>query len=109
MFWLHMFVSTPDLARKAVSSRFKFVKQPAQCLLQPRQVVFNDIPYDLRVDLEVVMDENVTHANDLRLWNICRSLPHLLWHSPCRFADDLQVSDDPILDELIPLECGPPL
>jgi hypothetical protein len=58
---------------------------------------------------QVVMDENVMHANDLRLWHICRSLPHLLWHSPCRFADDLQVPDDPILNEFIPLECVPPL
>ena len=72
-----------------MSFRFKFVKQPTQSVLQLRQVVFDDIPDDLCVDLEVVMDENVPHTNDLRPWNISRSLPYLLWHSPCRFADNL--------------------
>jgi hypothetical protein len=69
--------------------------------------VLNDTPYDFRVNPEVVVDENVTHTNYLRPWNIGRPLPQLLRRGPCCFADDLKVSDDPILDELIPLECVP--
>jgi hypothetical protein len=52
----------------------------------------------------VFVHENVTHTSYLRPWNIGRPLPNLLRRGPGRFANDLQVADDPILDELIPLE-----
>jgi hypothetical protein len=56
-------------------------------------------------DPEVIVDEDVSHPDDLRPRDFWRSRPDGLGESASNLTDDLEVADDPTLDQLICFKC----
>lgn len=71
-----------------------------QCLnpwAQRGQVALHDVPDQLEVDAEVLVDELVPHARDLPRRDLWIKRPGLLRHPFDRLAEHLDVADDGIL------------
>jgi len=81
-------------ASKSSSRRFNLARS---CSTTP--------PDDIGVDPEVVVDEDMSHPDDLRPRHFWRPCPDGLRESASDFADDLEMADDPALDQLICFEC----
>ncbi len=62
---------------------------------------------DLSVNLEVAMHEYVAHPDHFDPWNFRRQCANFLWQGSCRLSNNLQVADEPSLEQFVMLECGP--
>lgn len=74
---------------------------------QEWDIARNGFPYDFRVDLEVPVDEDGPHPDDLGPRDVRRQRADLLGKRPSGFADDLQVPHKPILKKLVVLKGSP--
>jgi hypothetical protein len=66
--------------------------------------VFNDRPDQIEVYLEVSVHQHVSHADDLSPRHVGLLVSCALREFAGGFADDLQVTDHPDLDQLVVIE-----
>jgi hypothetical protein len=72
--------------------------------LQFWDVVFDNRPDQIRVHLEVAVDQNVAHSHDLLPWHLAVFVFELRRDGPSSLADHLKVMNDPALNKLIAFE-----
>ena len=61
---------------------------------QIRDIVLDSVPDQAKVDVEVPVNESVTHADDVLAWNRRMLLSDLLIDARGRLSDDLNGLDD---------------
>lgn len=61
-------------------------------------------PDDVGVDVEVPVNQDVPHTDDVRPGNLRREAPHVFGERLGRLAHDPQVAQKPVLNQLVPLE-----
>ena len=66
---------------------------------QLRQVVNNHLPNRLHLHPEVVMDQHVAHAGDLRPRHVGIDRTNLVGQAFDRLADDFEMAEDGILND----------
>jgi|SRR6185295_5334965 len=64
-------------------------------------LIFDDVPNQLGIDAEIVVNQYMPHADDVGPGNLWNALARFLGPRPSGLADDLQVADTLTLDELI--------
>ena len=69
-----------------------------------REILLDYLPDDVSIDPEVVMDQDVAHANNLGPWHVRRKLPDVVRNSTKGLAENLKMPDNPVLDQLLVLE-----
>ena len=69
------------------------IKQRRDLSLQENELALHDAPHHLGVHTEVVVHQNVPHADDLRPGNVRSVLAGRFRNRSGCFADDLQVAD----------------
>jgi hypothetical protein len=72
-----------------------------------RKLGSDDIPHEIEIYTEVIVDELVSHARHLTPGHTWNSLSQIRRHALGGLADDLQISDDGVLnhrrdEELVP-------
>jgi len=72
-----------------------------------RSVTAGGVPHDVQVDVEVAVNENISHPDDLRPLDIRRHGSHVFGQRPGRLPDNLLVADEPFLQELVLLKGCP--
>ncbi len=66
------------------------LKGALDCRCQFGQLTFDGAPDDLRVDVEVAVDESIAHADHRAPRNLRRPLTRVVRDVSCRFADELR-------------------
>ncbi|OFW35201.1 MAG: hypothetical protein A3J28_08275 [Acidobacteria bacterium RIFCSPLOWO2_12_FULL_60_22] len=77
-------------------------------LFQGRQIANDDLPNDLSIDFEVVVNQNVTHTDYLEPRYVRHSIPDVFRQGASRFPDDLKMANEPVLEKLVGFEHLPP-
>src|SRR5688572_1517367 len=86
---------------------FRFCQDCFNLCLEHGDVSFHDGPYQVGVDLEVAVDKDVSHANDLHPGHLGMPGPQTLRESARGLPDELDVMNHPVLHKLILLEGRP--
>lgn len=72
-------------------------EQGCDLFLHTRQIQFNCVPHDLRIDPKIIVNQNVTHADYFRPRYVGRRGADFLRQEAGRFTDDLEMPDEPVL------------
>ena len=80
------------------------LQEPFNRSLQGGQVAGGGFPDDVRVDLEVAVHQDISHTDDLCPRYVLRQGSDLRRKRSSSLADDLQVSDEPSLEQFVMLE-----
>ncbi len=72
--------------------------------LQGGDVTGRGVPHNARVDFEIPVHQDVAHADDLLPRNVWGEGPNVLRKGSGRLTNDLQVSQEPSLEQFIPFE-----
>ena len=76
-------------------------------MLQSREAPFDNAPDNLKVDAEVLVDQDISQCRDAPPRNLRMLSPEIERQVSDRLADDLQVSDYRILDHGVRKERAP--
>jgi hypothetical protein len=60
--------------------------------------MLNYRPNNILINAKIHVDENITHTTDLAPRNFRMETSVVLWNSSCRFANDLQMMNNPGLN-----------
>jgi hypothetical protein len=71
---------------------------------QGRDISVYRIPYQIGVNLEVSVDEDISHSRNLMPWNLRREHPDLIGYGPDCFTNNLEIPHEPRLQQFIPFE-----
>jgi len=66
--------------------------------------MLDNCPHFFKVNSEIIVDQDVPHFDDLRLWNFRMGFAEGLGELAGCLADYLNVVDDPVLDQFVALE-----
>lgn len=84
------------------------VQQGRDLLSQGGKIAVHGIPHHVEVDAKVAMDQNVPHPGGLRPGQLGREISDALGNVGQGFAKDLEMVNDPGLNQLVADERRPP-
>ena len=79
--------------------RVELLQQPTDRISQLRKIALDRVPNDPEIDAEVAVRESVAHAHSAPPEDFRFIREHLLRKIADRLADDLELSDDCVVDE----------
>jgi hypothetical protein len=92
-----------SLPSKEYGTRLQ-IQEPLDSELEAGQVALYSVPDFPEIHPEILMDEYVAHRNNLRPWHLGMRIVKISAELCRGLADDLEVMNNPDLDQFVPVE-----